>query len=552
MAVLPILYGVIVYAVDIPYIDEWETVALLQRYSQGRLTFLDLLTPQNSYRQLVSNLLFIALGATVQLNLKWEMFLTVLMVAHTGWMWAGTLRRVAAMPFLVVAGISLFLFSALFTAKQHENWVLGMQFVYVFPVYCLTVCTRVAVSDRRFLVRSAIVVPVCVLCTFSSANGLLCWLALLPLAWGTGIPDTRPRTWPWLALWCAVAALSVGGYLYDYQQPVHRIELSTQWPPLTTVVTYFVRVVGNGYGTRLSAPLIEIVGTLTLIGWLIGCGIVVRLRHDRDTIGALLPWVVLGLYGLGNAILITIGRSHLGPDQALASRYPGLTLFLGLSVAILPVIASYRRPECRRLQVFAWAMGVWMLAATTLKWARHGDDFARLTRFTQEIALGKAGLLVGAHLPYAEHRFQIFFPAAAFGTYQYRLESLTSLADWLDANHLLRPGLIREPYLTQSRQHPTAVLGRFAEVSWRHDTVVATGQVEDTALLPLRQAVIITSQEVSGRRRFVGIDNAGTAAWTVAIPAHRLQREDLRLEAWLLDGETGMFRAIPGSHAVPR
>jgi hypothetical protein len=69
--------------------------------------------------------------------------------------------------------------------------------------------------------------------------------------------------------------------------------------------------------------------------------------------------------------------------------------------------------------------------------------------------------------------------------------------------------------------------------------------------MPLREAVVITSRDGSGRRRFVGIDNSGSLEWNAAFPKSRLNEADSLLEAWLLDGDTGKFRSIPGSHATP-
>lgn len=549
-ASFPILYGIMEYAVNIPFHDEWGSIWLLRKSFRGNLTLENLLKPQNSYRQLVPNLLFIALGYTAKLNLKWEMLLTFAMVVHTGWMWVGFLRRVGVIPFLAVAGVSFFFFSTLFTASQYENWVLGMQFVYFLPVYCLTLCIRVASSDMRIFLRSAIVILISFLCTLSSANGFLCWLSLLPLAWAADIPRNSRKTWPWLGLCLSIGLLSCGAYLFDFEKTGQRIDFREQWPSAETFSAFLIRLAGNGFGIRPDILLADIFGWMTLIGWLTCCVIVIRLRRDRESIGMLLPWFVLGLYGLGNAILITLGRSHFGLEQAFAPRYTGFTLFLCLSVTIMPVIARFQRPDVAWLRTVAWVMTAWMVTATVLKWARHRDDFERMRHFTSEIALGKAGLLVSRQIPFTEQETSLFLPRNSENLGR-MMPTFVNLTSWLDSNQMIHPRLFAEPYLSASNLAGPPATGVFSGAAAIGDSVSAKGRFTYGEPMPLREAVVITSRDGSGRRRFVGIDNSGSPEWNAVFPKSRLNEADSLLEAWMLDGETGRFRSIPGSHAIP-
>jgi hypothetical protein len=94
-------------------------------------------------------------------------------------------------------------------------------------------------------------------------------------------------------------------------------------------------------------------------------------------------------------------------------------------------------------------------------------------------------------------------------------------------------------------------MGRFEGISVLPDSIIAMGTADDGSGSMQREAVIITCRNGRGERRLVGINNAGHPSWRAAIPRSRLLSGERRLEAWLLDGETGRFRSIDGEHELP-
>lgn len=546
---LPILYGIYRYAVNIPLYDEWGNIWLLKRSFKGDLKLGDLLKPQNEYRQLVPNLLFILLGYTAKLNLKWEMALTLAMVAHTGWMWVGFLRKAGSIPPLAVAGISFFVFTLLFMPAQYENWVLGMQFVYFFPVYCLTLCIRLATSDMRLTYRAALVFALSLVSTLSSANGFLCLLSLLCLAWEVGATGEPYRKATWFGVLTAMAAVCIGSYLYNYEHPGHLTSLWQKNQPVGSVTHFAFRLAGNGYGTCPALTLTDILGSMTLLCLTFCFGLAFKSWSDRNFSRLVLPWLLLALYGLGNVLLITFGRANMGLPQACAPRYAGFTLFLPLAVTVLPVVHYHIRPG-KGMRKMVWALSIWMVAATVLKWGGFRYDFEKLKAFTSKIALGKAGLILSRHIPFSEQETSLFLPRNSENLGK-MMPTFVNLTSWLDSNQMIHPRLFAEPYLSASNLAGPPATGVFSGVAAIGDSVSAKGRFTYGEPMPFREAVVITSRDGSGRRRFVGIDNSGSPEWNAVFPKSRLNEADNLLEAWLLDGDTGKFRSIPGSHATP-
>jgi len=289
--------------------------------------------------------------------------------------------------------------------------------------------------------------------------------------------------------------------------------------------------------------LTDVSGMAILGAWGLCCLMMFRYRREPSTLRLLLPWFILGLYGFVTAGLVTLGRANMGMEQALSPRYTGFTLFLVLGASILPIVAHRSHPDSRLLKKAVQAIYFGMFAITAYKWSGYGADFERMKSFCAYIAQGKSGLLVAGHIPQGEHQSHVLPPH--FNTL------LLRDSRWLDRRGYIRPGLIREPRPHPSRIDTARGMGRFEGISVLPDSIIAMGAADDGSGSMQREAVIITCRNGRGERRLVGINNAGHPSWRAAIPRSRLLSGERRLEAWLLDGETGRFRSIDGEHELP-
>jgi hypothetical protein len=68
-----ILYFILKYGVDVPYMDQWEYVGFFDHLAKGTLTFSELFKLQGEYRQFFPNLIFVSLGWLTNWNVKYEM-----------------------------------------------------------------------------------------------------------------------------------------------------------------------------------------------------------------------------------------------------------------------------------------------------------------------------------------------------------------------------------------------------------------------------------------------------------------------------------------------
>ena len=67
---------------------------------------------------------------------------------------------------------------------------------------------------------------------------------------------------------------------------------------------------------------------ISILCWLINLGTL------RDTNGNFMPWFLLGLFSIMNAILCSLSRIGSGWDQSLSSRYTTVSLLIWISLSV--------------------------------------------------------------------------------------------------------------------------------------------------------------------------------------------------------------------------
>ncbi|MBC8031648.1 MAG: hypothetical protein H7Z16_16305 [Pyrinomonadaceae bacterium] len=360
LAVLPAIYigfAIPLYAVDTPLWDEWLIGGYLDKFSQGTLTVHDLFEQQNEYRQFFPNLIFVALGWLTEWDVRSWMLTSCLLaglvslaVYHLGkWSLSETPRRAAWCWFLA----NLIIFSPV----QYENWLQGQQLVYFLPIACFTTSLLVAsAANLRTGTRFSLCALASVVSSFSSANGMLCWILLLPvLAWSSSSAELWRKKW-WIAAWLAGFVGTVTLYFHDYHTPLHHDPLALWHTNPAKIILYFLSTLGRPLapGRVIFAGSIGFV-LLTLFGWC--CLRIWKLRAiSTSEMRRLLAWLMLGAYSILTAVLITLGRLEHDSGRDLApTRYTTYTLYLPVALVYLIPMMLGKDSQSFRLFTFRFS-----------------------------------------------------------------------------------------------------------------------------------------------------------------------------------------------------
>ncbi len=567
LAVVPPIFtglAIYVYAVDSPLWDEWLIGGYLYEYSQGTLSFRDLFAQQNEYRQFFPNLIFVALGWLGRWDVRWWMAASFVMAGIVSfctyrlgrWSLSETPRRATWIWFIA----NLIIFSPV----QHENWLQGQQLVYFLPIACFAASLLVAATARlRLVFKFLLCAGLSVVASFSSVNGMLCWILLLPvLAWPSS-PTQLSRRSLLIGLWLAGFAATIALYFNDYHRPVQHDPFALLRTNPSEIFFYYLATLGRSLapGRRVIATIVGF-GLLILFLW--SCWRFVKaLRSSADLARPFLPWLMLGAYSIITAALLTIGRLEHDATRALApSRYTTFTIFLPVAlVYLIPIILaqhprqlglfSFRLSSSSVLKASAVSLIVLHLAIYTLG-IRQMHSFR-----TNALQAKACSLLVNV----VEDKCLVeqVFP---------NLEILKRNINQADRLGFIRPGLIktnRAQEIAVSQLPGSNSVGAFQNLAAAGDgNYLASGWAKLPERAESADVVLLAYSEEDGSEIIFAVAPVtrrdpvsniirrtvdGDATWSKSFSPARIPSEGAKLTAWAFDALSGKAYKLEGEHA---
>ncbi len=546
--------------VDLPQWDQWGYVPFFEKFSRSALTFGDLFGQVNEFRQFFPNLVFVALGWLTRWDVRYEMLVTFLLACLV----ASNVYHLAERTIEDNRSLRLWLILIanliIFSPAQYQNWLQGQQLVYLFPIACVTTCLRVAASGWNLKTKFALCAGLSVISTFSSANGILCWLVVLPVLMLAGPRQGHTgRRWL-LGAWVAGLFLSAALYLFHYHKPV-----STPSPfaalsqPLHAIIYFF------GF---LGAPLAlergkvaAVVGLVLFFIFGVSCINLFQHRRDPALVLRMTIWLMIGWYSVLTAIMTTVGRVGFGVGQSQNTRYLGFSAYLIVALVFLVTIItqnlSLRRPgstmaiQIRRM-AFLSAGALILLQPFILI-----SSVQRMAVMRRTLRQAKA-LLLFINLKEDPELVKVLYPDRTF---------LTKEANELNQLGFLRPALIKtsrvEEFATSPNSKPTDY-GSWDRFTWMDQNQFrASGRLTFPYHRDLADAILLAYKTadsdtvmfriVRPQERPAGLWGYDTQAgqWEVSFSAGELPAQPVTLSAWGFDADTGKAFRLKGSFEVP-
>ena len=326
------------YGVNVPFWDQWEFVKLLDKAAAGQLEFKDFWEQHNEHRLVLPRVIMLALAKATQWDIRYEIAANVvvafLVLGMLVLLIERTVRPVAPVivPWLILAA-SLTTFSL----TQWLNWIWGWQ-LQIFMNALAAVATVWALARWRGRWPGLVLALLAAIAgALSFATGLIL-LALIPLALLIGPRfDQGASRLAHVALTAAigagVAALYLNKFRHPGQQPSPLFLLSHPVSYSYYVLTYM----GSGLGawsTLVSASW-GAVG-IAAFAW---CSTWLWIRFPDLRHTTLLPWILLGLYGILSGFMIGIGRAGYSAAQALGPPYVTISSLFWVSLVVIASLA---------------------------------------------------------------------------------------------------------------------------------------------------------------------------------------------------------------------
>jgi hypothetical protein len=347
LSLFPLLL-IITNGVRVPFRDEWGLLGL----TRENATFDTFWTPNNEHRLLFPNLVFSILIKLTSWNSVSLMIASWVGIAATAlfllYCFGQVLNNRFPRLWLVTVVFSILLF---LSPVQRENWLWGYQLAFFFvtigvvlSLFSMTF-TTIAYSSRL-----ALALAFAVFASFSSAQGLMVWPALLVTLSLTKDP-TRCKLSGFLLTSVAMVIVCLI-YFANYHAPTYgHLQLDKVFRAPQTLIWYFLGLLGAPLTFWATPGHLRTSGSI-----IVGCLLLLlliyfsylNLKECRK--GEAAPWIGLAVFSVAFCGITTYGRGEFGIDIAvLFSRYTTHELLLSVAVMASGYLAlsSYggvRRP----------------------------------------------------------------------------------------------------------------------------------------------------------------------------------------------------------------
>jgi len=538
------------YWVNLPQYDEWDSVTFFEHLSHGTLTAGLLFKQANEYRQFFPNVIVVALGWVTHWDVRYDM--VVIFIAAC--LIAMNIRRLAAgtieadpIKFSIVV---LFGNLIIFSPTQYENWLQAQQLVYYLPILCVTAGILIARSQLATFTKFIICGALSTISMFSSANGVVCWVTVLPVLlcfeWPRNAHLVRWLTGGWLA----ALALNLALYLYHYQKPWWSPSpLSGFYHPVQAAI-YFLGFVGAPFGLE-RARLSIIAGTILFASFVCVWIYFLRHRSDRALKARAIGWLMIGSYSVLTAAMTTIGRVGMGAGQSQSPRYIGFSAYLVVSLIFLVnIIAgdmSQRRGHTspRKFHRLNWAVVIVLVLYQPFMLSL---SFRKMEMWQTRLQQAKASILL-INVLQDTLLTKILYP---------NLPYLAEKSNALDSLGFLRPSLIRTNHLKEFsiNDFDPKSCGSLGSGGLAGNQYTALGWATLPGEHRMPDAIILAYDTGDGDEiafalthpaRIAGAGNSEIGSWQLRFSSEQLPRAPVTITAWAFSADTGKARRMNGA-----
>lgn len=586
-AIVP-LWLITQYGVDFPFWDQWmpDIAGMFIRAHQHTLSLADLASQHNEHRILLPRIIYLGLGLLTQWSIRAELISSWLIVCCSSLvlLWLMITSEVATGApgeGRRYTGHTVFLWGVanllLFAPSQWENWLYGIGLTNFLPAFFVILLVAVLAGGDSNGRRLGLAIAICVAATFSSGSGFLSWpVALLMIVRFSPRVEVRARL---AAVGVVIGSMALCAAIYSigYSSPSHSGSNPYLFAPLQSV-QYFLVFLGNAfaYTTPYDATfvsgafgafiLLAFMGAGAYYVWLLSDG-----RSADQARRCILPWLCLGFYAVGNAVIASAARTGLGPSQALASRYVSFSLFLPLSVIVLLTKLCESSFSIKELssqwhaqhidRVIRHLPVVAITALLIFYFEAYKSVLVHVKLSNSSQLEARTAVLLSRILPNDPKLGLAISPVPA---------GFIEQAIQLDALGYLRPRLIAaisETSNVRDARSQALPVGRLERIWESAPGVLSVSGWTQSSGKPVSQRAIVVTYRASAVQQPVALvtasleltpqtehNSAGRVNWGASIPVARLPSEasNVTLEGWLFDLSKSSLIKLDGAIVVNR
>ncbi len=329
LPIILLLWFVATFGVNVPYLDQWSLLGFFDKVATGSANFKDFFEQHNEHRMFFPKIIFLILDFPSKWNTKLEMYFSVFLavVSFYAMYKISAISKGQNCKLFHIFNIATCILT--FSLVQYENWLWGFQIAWFLINTCVILAIFFLVVPKKLLTSHRLLLSAicCLIASFSSAHGLLSWIALIPTV--ASIKSSNRQRNLRLIIWLSLFALSFIIYQTNYNKPDYHPDIFFFLKKPLIAGIYLLNILGQSFGRDIISSAV-----ITLIILLIF--ILFNIFYIKDFHSELAhdtaPWLSVGWFGTLFALITTLGRAGFGVGQSVAPRYTSVTILLVISV----------------------------------------------------------------------------------------------------------------------------------------------------------------------------------------------------------------------------
>lgn len=317
-------YFVYKYGYTVPFWDEWEFVTFLEKFHNHTLTFTDFWAVHNEHRMLFPRILMLILANMSGWNILLEAYSSIIFAAFSLYCLFSMLDDIqdSQKYSILKIIISLLLFSMI----QYENWLFSFSVQYYMAMTGV-IASVWSINKWQGQMRGLVTaILAAIFSNYSLGAGLFIWPSVLLML-------IFQKKWKLkhILIWIFAGFVTCASYFYKHPGSAFGLPMTLFLSQPLNFVKYIFSFLG--------APLAQDISTAIWISLILFIIIILSMldirRLDKKRFDKMIPWLTLIIYVILNAVIIGMGRIHLGINQALSSRYTTISTLFVISAAVL-------------------------------------------------------------------------------------------------------------------------------------------------------------------------------------------------------------------------
>ena len=335
MIIISVVFLILDISRNMFFADEWDTPGniLSKFYNGDTLVFSDFFSQHNESRKIFPKLLYVLLAKVGILDMRvgvWIRLILSFLSIFLIYISSSSLSKNKRIVFMVCSSILLFI------PSQTYNLVFGLQFITIVPPFCLIICILILESKLSILVKFLLNFSLCIISTFTYANGMIVWAIASPLLFYFYRPKKEIKHSQLFSLFFTLLSfVIIGTYFYQYKSPPsHPGVIAGITDPLRSFHFFLLWLwcpFLNGLtNAKLACIPLALFHLSTIIYFGKDLKMLIWRKVPLNTFQYLM--ICLILYGLGTGLTTAIGRSGFGVKAALYVQYPSFALWTHIGI----------------------------------------------------------------------------------------------------------------------------------------------------------------------------------------------------------------------------